>query len=486
MYILPIFGTSHACSSSFIDCQTRYSPAYMIDAQSNSRAYYPGLPRHVHVSTHLFLEAAVCERFTNSSACAWVSFTNSARIYNAEHHEAIARFPEGWSVQPSLTTVAVSDMFFLYALLRNRFERKTYLVVDRQGNQSERLDPLLVDRTRSMVGPAREGWNHVCNKCCSVKTIDGVHHIIRAAVMDGIAIGRPCCGVHDCQKPLPSQRARFCTSHADLNNECAVIGCKARVTPGHQTCEEPSHRTIEDPANRSSLFVLRRRLERLKAFTVEQADDGMGATDELVEVDEDGECPSKSDEGNVKPRARIGRRRTHNEQIVVATCGVVLGRATMFGSEGIDGTRLFLRALYPTQASLPGVLFYDNACSFKKHLDTIGDTYFDRCAMPVDPFHAKTKHKESDTFCNQHCNAARFPDLILENKKWRFNSSAAEMTNAWLGGFQAMVREMRPPRYDFFLDEMILIRNRMIIEDLRRAGENPQEAPREDILGPLA
>ena len=89
------------------------------------------------------------------------------------------------------------------------------------------------------------------------------------------------------------------------------------------------------------------------------------------------------------------------------------------------------------------------------------DTYFDRCALPVDPFHAKTKPKESDMFCNQHCNAARFPDLLLENKKWRFNSSAAEMTNAWLGGFQAMVREMRPARYDFFLDEMVMQKNQL-------------------------
>ena len=35
-----------------------------------------------------------------------------------------------------------------------------------------------------------------------------------------------------------------------------------------------------------------------------------------------------------------------------------------------------------------------------------------------------------------------FPDLIV-NDKWRFNSSAAEVTNAWFGGFQSIVREMR-------------------------------------------
>lgn len=165
--------------------------------------------------------------------------------------------------------------------------------------------------------------------------------VMRAAVMDGIAIGRPCCGIHDCQNPLPSQRARFCTEHAAHNHICVVLGCDATVTEGFQTCTEPSHRTLEDPSRRSSLFILRRRLERLRAHTLE--DDGDGTTDELIEVDDDGECPSKSDEGNVKTRARFGRRRTHNEQLVVATCGVILGRATMYGSEGIDGTRVCIQ-----------------------------------------------------------------------------------------------------------------------------------------------
>ena len=56
------------------------------------------------------------------------------------------------------------------------------------------------------------------------------------------------------------------------------------------------------------------------------------------------------------------------------------------------------------------------------------------------------------------------------------------MTNAWLGGFQAMVREMRASRYDFFLDEMILWRNRIIIEDLQKSHQQPQVVPREWLL----
>lgn len=114
-----------------------------------------------------------------------------------------------------------------------------------------------------------------------------------------------------------------------------VVDCHENATPGKQTCSEPSHRALEDPNGRSALFILQRRLERLRTSTLQN--EGTGVTEELTEYDADGECPSKSDEGNTKPRARFGRRRTHNEQLVVATCGVILGRATMFGSEGIDG-----------------------------------------------------------------------------------------------------------------------------------------------------
>ena len=68
-----LFFPSDASSSSALclECDTRYTPAYFIDQRSKTRAYYPGIPRHVHVATHVFIEASICERFTNSSACAW-------------------------------------------------------------------------------------------------------------------------------------------------------------------------------------------------------------------------------------------------------------------------------------------------------------------------------------------------------------------------------------------------------------------------------
>ena len=326
---------------------------------------------------------------------------------------------------------------------------------------------------------------------------------LRATVSDGITIGHPCCARHDCKNPLPTQRSRFCVEHASFSSLCAVTTCSRSVELNFQTCSLPEHRKLENIGleQYTALFQLRRRLDKLKTSHVEDSVESPLATlhaDELVEVDAHAECAGKSPEGNIKLRAVFGRRRTHNEQLCVATCGIILGRATFFGSEGPYGVVVcphysclslsiliciekFHEKLFPTPQSVPGVIFYDNNCHIKRVLEKSRNSHFQRCALPVDVFHMKTKHKESDEFCNTFCNPARFPDLI-QNGKWRFNSSAAEITNVWFGGYQALVREMRVDRYNFFLDEMIKRRNRVIVKDLQKRHARPYQIPRCDLL----
>lgn len=178
--------------------------------------------------------------------------------------------------------------------------------------------------------------------------------MLRAAVTDGVTLGHPCCGVHDCKEPLYSQRNRHCETHSDKNSECAVVGCATTASPKHTTCGEPDHRSLETRGveAHTAMFQLRRRLERLKVYHPE--DDGSSldgssldvqdagealATGEVVEIEADSH-PDKPESGNRRIRARFGQRRTHNEQLCVATCGVILGRATMYGSEGVNGVRV--------------------------------------------------------------------------------------------------------------------------------------------------
>jgi hypothetical protein len=51
-------------------------------------------------------------------------------------------------------------------------------------------------------------------------------------------------------------------------------------------------------------------------------------------------CDGKPDAGNRTIKARFGRARTHNEQLCVGSCGVILGRATFYGSEAPNGVRV--------------------------------------------------------------------------------------------------------------------------------------------------
>lgn len=104
------------------------------------------------------------------------------------------------------------------------------------------------------------------------------------------------------------------------------------------------------------MFQLKHRLARLKvsqpdnAFTQDALSPGHSTDlaqgsiahtgDEDILVEATGLCTGKSDVGNKAPRARFGRRRTHNEELCVASCGVILGRATFYGSEAPNGVRV--------------------------------------------------------------------------------------------------------------------------------------------------
>lgn len=215
----------------------------------------------------------------------------------------------------------------------------------------------------------------------------------------------------------------------------------------------------------------------------------------------------------------MSRRWTHNEQLFVRCCGVILSRATMYASEGVSGVKVctqgttgnnsettnshyyqdFLKCTFPFPGSLPSYIFFDNNCNLLKHLISTDDHYFDLTGLPVDVFHAHNKHHETDIFCNTHCNPAMFSELIDKDGKWALNSSAAEQANAWFGGFQSIVREMPEPRcdslpppvfthhlhehrYNFYLDEMIAIRNRFTVNLLHRQGHHPHFQSLEGLL----
>lgn len=133
---------------------------------------------------------------------------------------------------------------------------------------------------------------------------------------------------------------------------------------------------------------------------------------------------------------------------------------------------------------MPSYIFYDDNCKLREHLVASGDTdLLGKVGLVVDVFHFKSKHKTTDIKCQTYCNPANFPELVGPDESWVFNSSAAEQVNVWFGGFQAIVREMIPVKYNFYLDEMILLRNRDVVEHLRKRAVRPHLVPIEVLRG---
>jgi hypothetical protein len=197
--------------------------------------------------------------------------------------------------------------------------------------------------------------------------------LVWVAVMDGVTLGHPCCAVHNCKTALTTSRDRFCVMHRHLSLLCAIKECIAPALEGKRTCVDPSHQEVE------RIYILRgesrvQLQEKLKRQRMSHPNDGIAAevqVGELIDDEEEEEFEVDdslagqdsnlvhgvnegiSDLRGVSPdsesplptmatttskkriSAQFGRKRTHNEQILVAPCGVILARETFFGAEAI-------------------------------------------------------------------------------------------------------------------------------------------------------
>jgi len=221
---------------------------------------------------------------------------------------------------------------------------------------------------RSVPGYTKIKMGNVSILCTAhgnvISALDSALKTVLVAVMDGVTLGHPCCAFHNCKIPLTTSRDRFCVTHRSLSNICAIKYCSTIVVEGKKTCANPSHQEVE------RLYILRgesrvQLQEKLKRQRVSHPNDGIAEEVDLGElIDDDEEEEFELDEldprlvhgvneavsdprgasplptgsamgGKKRISARFGRKRIHNEQILVAPCGMILARDTFFGAEAI-------------------------------------------------------------------------------------------------------------------------------------------------------
>lgn len=243
------------------------------------------------------------------------------------------------------------------------------------GDQTERFEAAMQERNTRIVHEGQPALTHACDKCTRIyENDDGTCSKVEAAVIDGLTMGHPCCAEPTCFNPLPRNRnkKRYCDRHDDRHSICAIVGCIAPVTNKSMTCADFQHSEMErlHLERGKSIFRLRQLSARAKGVSTTDTDESEALLDmdenEWFEVSDSGEvrvhsagpesstgqleehlmsaaqCEGKSETGNRKIRAIFTRQRTHNEEILVRPCGVIVARATMKSAEGVSSVMVRL------------------------------------------------------------------------------------------------------------------------------------------------
>lgn len=165
-------------------------------------------------------------------------------------------------------------------------------------------------------------------------------------VHDGVSVRHHACCVHGCTEALLSQRDLYCHSHSNLMKVCCVRGCSSAAEPGFRTCTESSHRAFQVAAEQrnTAMFQLHSRLRRTGVSQTARAGYSRDPLDPDPDLEEPEDTTTQSapfpgTEPAVHPnlKGQLHRGWTNNEQLFVRCCGIIISRATFFGSEGVSG-----------------------------------------------------------------------------------------------------------------------------------------------------
>lgn len=87
-----------------------------------------------------------------------------------------------------------------------------------------------------------------------------------SVVLDGVNMGCPCCGVHDCNNTLESVCNHFCAEHDKYNGECAIVSCLEAIKKVFKTCKLQDHPKIKLHYYEcgKAMFQLKKNLDHVK------------------------------------------------------------------------------------------------------------------------------------------------------------------------------------------------------------------------------
>jgi hypothetical protein len=291
------------------------------------------------------------------------------------------------------------------------------------------------------------------------------------AVMDGIVMGPKRCAYNDCVAGVANNRdGVFCVEHELLRGHmCRIRDCPNPKIAGTQACNQHRERWYSHVTRygRSTLLGVQRMLRRTE---VENLPWVPANTHSVQPHDEQPAAIPQQ-------RSYFSANRFYCVETICAPCGVVIAWTKFARAESPSNILDFLDKVYPTADSRPDYVCIDKACLVLRHAIASGrwDVWKETTRFIVDTYHY-INHRAEDEMCRKYCNPAPLngsaPNLVVvehdrlghPHYKRAFNTQACEQLNAWIGGFDTIVKKMNVGNFDWFMHVMLFTHTLVVIE----------------------
>ena len=429
----------------------------------------------------------------------WVDRIFSNAVVNAMYsfHASAAAYTEFWNNSYACLN-STSPCPVSRCIIWQAFVQESIRVIGAASNQHVTLkDNLAIDEVTQgafenlgQKGLIVAANGHVCSECTqpyrhsqyeNMEDIEQNGATVNMVVLDGIVMGPTHCAYGTCTSDLMNARGgAFCPFHETLYGaQCRVHGCERRKVNPTQACEEHQSewKKYIQSHSRENLSGVRRMLRNSVETLPWQNNIQRNAQPHDQEVDPN----------IVEPQRKhyFGPNRFYCVETICAPCGTVIAWTKFAHSESPTNILNFLNSVYPSEESRPDYICIDKGCMVLRTSIANGswEEWKKTSRFIVDSYHY-TNHKADDILCRKWCHPAPMdgsaPNLVIpavDNKgqpclKRAFNTQACEQLNAWLGGFDSILKRMVPGNFNWFLHTMLFYHTRYVLEKQNRRRKN--------------
>jgi hypothetical protein len=268
--------------------------------------------------------------------------------------------------------------------------------------------------------------------------------------------------------------------------KCRVVGCLNDKIMPTEACQEHAAQWNKhvNLKSKSTVSGIRRILQRPGERQTWQR----GARP-AVQLPHDEDAPD-----DVERKTYFSPNRYYCVETLCAPCGVIHAWTKFAKAESPTNILGFLDDNFPTEESCPSFACIDKGCQVLRTAMSNGswhNKWEKTTRFIVDSYHY-TNHKASDELCRTYCNPAPTdgtqPNLVGQKINddgaiiyfREFNTQICEQLNAWLGGFESILKRMTSKNFNWFLHVMLFYHVKYVLAKKSPPGPPPPDDQDDD------